>query len=216
MEFHRCPIRNYRHIVGNNKSNVFMCPKKFVLIIILFSNISVELYCIKPIQIKRNRVSKVSIVVISFQRFYSVLQVPFGGHRIISFKDKCSISKKNFVRSKTKTKNQLNCLSFFLASLFPLPTLVIQCIAGPLSSLTSTILTNPFDVCRTRVQVEQERRHVTQILRELWHDERWKIFTKGLTARMSHSCIYSLFIIFGYETVKRVSLKDEYKDSVRW
>jgi solute carrier family 25 protein 44 len=54
------------------------------------------------------------------------------------------------------------------------------------------------------------------ILNELWQEERFNIFTKGLTARLSHSCVYSLFIIFGYETVKRVSLKDEYKGQVRW
>ncbi len=105
---------------------------------------------------------------------------------------------------------------FVLASLFPLPLLAIQCIAGPLSSLTSTLLTNPLDVCRTRIQVEQERRKVAQIMNELWQEERFGIFTKGLTARLSHSCIYSLFIIFGYETVKRISLKEEYKGQVRW
>jgi solute carrier family 25 protein 44 len=103
-----------------------------------------------------------------------------------------------------------------LASLFPMPLLVIQCIAGPLSSLTSTILTNPLDVCRTRIQVEQERRNVSQIMKELWQEERFNVFKKGLTARLSHSCVYSLFIIFGYETVKRISLKEEYKGHVRW
>jgi solute carrier family 25 protein 44 len=83
-------------------------------------------------------------------------------------------------------------------------------------SNTSTLLTNPLDVCRTRIQVEQKRRKVMYILNELWQEERFNIFTKGLTARLSHSCVYSLFIIFGYETVKRVSLKDEYKGQVRW
>ena len=105
---------------------------------------------------------------------------------------------------------------FHLANLFPIPLLVIQCIAGPLSSLTSTVLTNPLDVCRTRIQVEQNRRKVHQIMRELWQEEGLKIFKKGLTARLSHSCIYSLFIIFGYETVKRISLKEEFKGQVRW
>lgn len=53
-------------------------------------------------------------------------------------------------------------------------------------------------------------------MRELWQEERFRVFTKGLTARLSHSCVYSLFIIFGYETVKRISLKEEYKGQVRW
>ena len=107
-------------------------------------------------------------------------------------------------------------LLFFSANLIQLPLLGIQCIAGPLSSFTSTVLTNPLDVCRTRIQVEQGRRRLTQIMYELWQEERLKIFTKGLTARLSHSCVYSLFIIFGYETVKRLSLKKEYKGHVRW
>ncbi len=107
-------------------------------------------------------------------------------------------------------------IAFNLAHLFPLPLLVIQCIAGPLSSLTSTVMTNPLDVCRTRIQVGQRRRKVVHIMRELWQEERFSIFTKGLTARLSHSCIYSLFIIFGYETVKRISLKEEYRGQVRW
>ena len=104
----------------------------------------------------------------------------------------------------------------YLANLFSVPVLVIQCIAGPLSSLTSTLLTNPLDVCRTRIQVEGKRRKVYHIMKELWQEERFNIFKKGLTARLSHACVYSLFIIFGYETVKRISLKEEYKQKVRW
>ncbi|CAF1398197.1 unnamed protein product, partial [Adineta steineri] len=94
---------------------------------------------------------------------------------------------------------------------FSLPLLLIQCMAGPLSSLTSSLLTNPLDVCRTRIQIERERRKVLQIMNELWQEERFRVFTKGLTARLSHSCVYSFFIIFGYETVKRISLKEEYQ-----
>lgn len=78
------------------------------------------------------------------------------------------------------------------------------------------MITNPLDVCRTRIQVERNRRKLLYIMKELWQEEHFNIFKKGLTARLSHSCIYSLFIIFGYETVKRISLKEEYKAQVRW
>lgn len=110
----------------------------------------------------------------------------------------------------------MTVFSLLLASLAPLPVLFIQCIAGPLSSLTSSLITNPLDVCRTRIQVEKERRRFVSILRELWQQEGLAVFTKGLTARLSHSCVYSLFIIFGYETVKRISLKEQYRNHVRW
>lgn len=112
-------------------------------------------------------------------------------------------------------QNQMLRIESMFPHLFPLPLLVIQCISGSLSSLTSTLLTNPLDVCRTRMQVEERRRRLTHIMRELWQEERFNIFKKGLTARLSHSCVYSLFIIFGYETVKRISLKEEYKGHVR-
>jgi hypothetical protein len=151
--------------------------------------------------------------------------VLFGGPRTISINGKCSKLNPSSVSIRQRA-TRLSALArrleiysnvfSILASLFPLPLLVIQCIAGPLSSLTSSLLTNPLDVCRTRIQVERERRRVPHILRELWQQEGFNVFTKGLTARLSHSCVYSLFIIFGYETVKRVSLKEEYKAQVRW
>jgi solute carrier family 25 protein 44 len=53
-------------------------------------------------------------------------------------------------------------------------------------------------------------------VRWLWATERTGIFTKGLTARMTSSVIYSVAVITGYESVKRWSVYDEYKDRVRW
>lgn len=49
------------------------------------------------------------------------------------------------------------------------------------------------------------------ILRYLWAQERFRIFSKGLTARMTASSIYSLAIILGYESVKKISVLPEYK-----
>lgn len=51
---------------------------------------------------------------------------------------------------------------------------------------------------------------------KLWQQERLKIFYKGLSARLTQSCISSFFISFGYETLKRYSLSDQYKDKIRW
>lgn len=91
-----------------------------------------------------------------------------------------------------------------------LPTLFIQCLCGPFSSLSANILTNPLDVVRTRMQLTKRRHTSIQVLRLVWQEERWKMFWKGLTARLSYSCFYSFFIILGYETVKKASLKKEY------
>ena len=65
-----------------------------------------------------------------------------------------------------------------------------------------------------KTQVQQ--RTIPDTFRILWEQEGVKIFKKGLTARMTSSCIYSVAIIFGYETVKKACVLPEYKERVRW
>jgi len=92
-----------------------------------------------------------------------------------------------------------------------IPTILIQCLCGAVSSFTANIITNPFDVIRTRMQLTKQRETSLQVLKILWTEERWNLFYKGLTARLSYSCFYSTFIVLGYETVKKLSLKEEYR-----
>ena len=69
-------------------------------------------------------------------------------------------------------------------------------------------LDNPFQV--------QRRDSFRQTFQILWQEEGMRMFTKGLSARVIMSTCYSFFIVLGYETVKRVSVRDEYRDRVRW
>jgi solute carrier family 25 protein 44 len=94
------------------------------------------------------------------------------------------------------------------------PHTLVQCCAAVLSGCTTSLLTNPLDLVRTRVQVQ--RRSIPDTVRTLWQAERFNIFRKGLTARMTSSCIYSLAVIFGYETVKKMSVLPKYQASVAW
>jgi solute carrier family 25 protein 44 len=48
------------------------------------------------------------------------------------------------------------------------------------------------------------------VSKQLWEQERMNLFVKGLTARLTYSSLYSFFVMLGYETVKRYSLKEEY------
>ena len=50
----------------------------------------------------------------------------------------------------------------------------------------------------------------------LWKEEKLGIFTKGLSARLIQSVMFSFFIILGYESIKRLSLREEYKQAVSW
>ena len=84
----------------------------------------------------------------------------------------------------------------------------IEYLSMPVSNLTS------FQENSKYLQVQQ--RTIPDTLRILWEQEGANIFKKGLTARMTSSCIYSVAIIFGYETVKKACVLPEYKERVRW
>ena len=86
--------------------------------------------------------------------------------------------------------------------------------AGSLSGATVAIITNPLDVLRVNIQVQ--RIPFFKALKTLWIQDGIHLLYKGLSARLPQSMISSAFVAFGYETVKRFSLKDEYKDKVRW
>lgn len=94
------------------------------------------------------------------------------------------------------------------------PRLVLQCTSALLSASTTTVITTPMDAIRARIQVENKPFLVTA--RTLWSEESFFIFAKGLSPRLISSTISSFFVILCYETIKRWSLLDEYKNDVRW
>lgn len=95
------------------------------------------------------------------------------------------------------------------------PLLLIQCIAAPLGGVTTSLITNPLDVVRARLQV-QRLDSFTGTFHTLWKEEGLGIFTKGLSARLVQSVAFSFMIILGYETIKRWSVNEEFKDQIRW
>ena len=94
------------------------------------------------------------------------------------------------------------------------PHTIVQCIAAMSSGCATCVITNPLDLTRARVQVQ--RKSIPETLRVLWLEEGFRMFAKGLTARMTSSAIYSVAIILGYESVKKMTVLDEYKDKVVW
>ncbi|CAG9853829.1 unnamed protein product [Phyllotreta striolata] len=93
--------------------------------------------------------------------------------------------------------------------------LLLQSISGTLGGFSTTLLTNPLDVVRARLQV-QRIGSMRCAFRDLWVEEGFRMFTKGLTARLIQSATFSFSIIIGYETIKRISVKEEYKQYVKW
>ncbi|KAL3885452.1 hypothetical protein ACJMK2_025509 [Sinanodonta woodiana] len=94
------------------------------------------------------------------------------------------------------------------------PRLAIQCVSAPIAGVTAAVITNSLDVIRARIQVEGKNFNVT--LERLWKEEGFSFAFKGLSARIVQSVVFSFFIMLGYESLKRWSLKDEYKGQVRW
>lgn len=93
--------------------------------------------------------------------------------------------------------------------------LLIQTVAGTLGGFTTTLITNPLDIVRARLQVERVG-SLKLVCQNLWREEGLKMFSKGLSARLVQSATFSFSIILGYETIKRVAINDEYRDFVRW
>lgn len=93
--------------------------------------------------------------------------------------------------------------------------LFIQAVAGTLGGFTTTIITNPLDVVRARLQV-QRLDSMFGAFKMLWNEEGIQMFTKGLSARLVQSACFSFSIILGYETIKRFSITEEYKSYIRW
>eukprot|EP00096_Caligus_rogercresseyi_P004562 TRINITY_DN18896_c0_g1_i1.p1 TRINITY_DN18896_c0_g1~~TRINITY_DN18896_c0_g1_i1.p1 ORF type:complete len:339 (+),score=113.37 TRINITY_DN18896_c0_g1_i1:247-1263(+) len=98
-----------------------------------------------------------------------------------------------------------------------LPTsshMALQLISAMSAGASSSVITNPLDLVRARVQIQ--RTSIPETIAKLWKEEGFGVFAKGLSARMSASVIYSIAVIFGYETVKRFSVYEEYKHRVKW
>ncbi|XP_026473743.1 solute carrier family 25 member 44-like isoform X1 [Ctenocephalides felis] len=93
--------------------------------------------------------------------------------------------------------------------------LFIQSVAGTLGGFTTTIITNPLDIIRARLQV-QRLDSMKLAFTELWQEEKLKMFTKGLSARLVQSACFSFSIILGYETIKRLAVNEKYKDHIKW
>ncbi|KAM9814595.1 solute carrier family 25 member 44a [Syngnathus typhle] len=95
------------------------------------------------------------------------------------------------------------------------PHLLLQALAGPMAAATASTITNPMDVVRARVQVEG-RSSVVETFKQLLAEEGLGAVTKGLSARIISSTPTSLLIVVGYETLKRLSLRDDLVHYRHW
>lgn len=96
-----------------------------------------------------------------------------------------------------------------------MPTIFLHCLSGTMSGGAVSLMTNPLDLLRANVQVHRPSSYRSAV-RYLWKEDKWRIFSKGLTARLLQSCLSSGLVVIGYETLKRISIVDEYRDQVRW
>ncbi|XP_048376430.1 solute carrier family 25 member 44a [Stegostoma tigrinum] len=95
------------------------------------------------------------------------------------------------------------------------PHLVLQGIAGPLAAATASTLTNPMDVVRARVQVGGKS-SIIGAFEQLLREEGLLGLTKGLSARILSSAPATLLLVIGYETLKKISLRQELVESRHW
>uniref|UniRef100_A0A915E4I0 Uncharacterized protein n=1 Tax=Ditylenchus dipsaci TaxID=166011 RepID=A0A915E4I0_9BILA len=65
-----------------------------------------------------------------------------------------------------------------------------------------------------RIRIQVHRTSYMETFKRLVNIEGFRVFTKGLAPRIISNSIYSSLIMVGYESVKRMSVLPEYKDSV--
>uniref|UniRef100_A0A8C6W4I0 Solute carrier family 25 member 44 n=3 Tax=Nannospalax galili TaxID=1026970 RepID=A0A8C6W4I0_NANGA len=95
------------------------------------------------------------------------------------------------------------------------PHIVFQAISGPLAAATASILTNPMDVIRTRVQVEGKSSIILTFKQLMAEEGPWGLM-KGLSARIISATPSTIVIVVGYESLKKLSLRPELVDSRHW
>ncbi|KAG9509559.1 Solute carrier family 25 member 44 [Fragariocoptes setiger] len=105
----------------------------------------------------------------------------------------------------------LDSLSFSKST----PHMLIHCTSGVLSGGTVSIMTNPLDLLRANIQVHRPSSYASAV-KYLWKEDRWRVFNKGLSARLTQSCLSSALIVIGYETMKRFSVNEKYRSQVVW
>jgi solute carrier family 25 protein 44 len=96
-----------------------------------------------------------------------------------------------------------------------MPYMFLNCMSGTLSGAAVSVMTNPMDLLRANIQVHRPSSYKSAV-KYLWKEDKWRIFTKGLSARLTQSCLSSALIVVGYETMKRFSVDEKYRDQVRW
>ncbi|RWS30295.1 solute carrier family 25 member 44-like protein [Leptotrombidium deliense] len=104
--------------------------------------------------------------------------------------------------------------SDFFVKLVPVWTshIFLHCIAGTAGGVTVAIFTNPLDVIRANIQ---RINSYYEAVRNLWKEDGVHVFYRGLSARITQSSISSAVIVIGYETMKRLSLGEEYRDKIQ-
>lgn len=88
----------------------------------------------------------------------------------------------------------------------------LQALSGFCSGCTSGALTTPMDVAKARLQTRRRSAHTERpslagIIRELYKQEGWRGFTRGLSTRMAASALWSTSAITMYELIKRMSVQ---------
>ncbi|WKX91775.1 hypothetical protein Q1695_010087 [Nippostrongylus brasiliensis] len=94
------------------------------------------------------------------------------------------------------------------------PLLLDQAVAATFGGACSTIVTNPMEMFRIRLQVH--RTSYMDTWERMLRNEKHHMFTKGLAPRLLSNSTYSCVVMVGYEIVKRFCVLPEYKDRVKW
>jgi hypothetical protein len=83
----------------------------------------------------------------------------------------------------------------------------LQAFSGIIAGVVSSTLTNPLDVCKTRMQLHRGGHvGIGAIVRQLVREDGLRALTKGLPARILNTAPVSVVMILTYEYIKKISV----------
>jgi len=133
------------------------------------------------------------------------------GASLLTYTPSSALWWSSYSHCKKRFKNFTD--PFFVNRFSLEPAIIV--LSGVLASITAGGLTHPLDVARTRLQVQEHSsgfvvaKSLFSMLNWIYRQEGlYKLWTKGLGARITSMSLSSVLLVTSYETVKKIAKKN--------
>ncbi|XP_065179257.1 solute carrier family 25 member 44-like [Sycon ciliatum] len=143
----------------------------------------------------------------------SIIRAIYGSQGVAGFYRGLGVSLLTFMPNNAIWWASYSQLTSFGQTMAPHTSIhLIQAMSGCAAGAISATLTNPIDVTRAKLQVDNLP-SISSTIKQLWKEDGISFWSKGLSARVMSAMLSSTIMISCYETIKRLSLKEELRNT---